>query len=63
MSSLIGQNFSLPEYFIRAPSPQATAYDPTSSGGSNLGPLSDKLINGATTPATTQPTTQPECWD
>jgi potassium-transporting ATPase KdpC subunit len=59
-SALIGQSFSLPQYFHPRPSAAGGGYDPTSSGGSQLGPLSDKLINGVTTPATTQPTTQPE---
>ena len=59
-SALIGQNFSDPKYFHPRPSAAGAGYDPTSSGGSQLGPLSDKLINGVTNPATTQPTTQPE---
>src|ERR1700738_5050793 len=44
-SEIVGQSWTNPQYFQGRPSAAGKGYDPTSTGGTNLGPTSKKLID------------------
>jgi K+-transporting ATPase ATPase C chain len=44
-SAIVGQAFGKPQYFHPRPSAAGKGYDPTQTGGTNLGPTSKKLID------------------
>lgn len=44
-STIVGQLWTKPQYFQGRPSAAGKGYDPTSTGGTNLGPTSKKLID------------------
>jgi potassium-transporting ATPase KdpC subunit len=44
-SEIIGQLWTKPQYFHGRPSAAGKGYDPTQTGGTNLGPSSKKLID------------------
>lgn len=58
-STIIGQGFSGPGYFHSRPSAAGNGYDAANSGGSNLGPTNQKLLDRVKTDVASAQTENP----